>query len=72
MPRFNFARSSGSAFTASSTEKKFSASAGVSIVTEAGVGVSLALDLQRSDDGTGLADESRVSFSLAMTYVVGG
>ena len=72
MPRFNFARSSGSAFTTSSTQKKFGASAGVSIATEAGVGVSLALDLQRSDNGTGLADESRVGFSVAMTYIVGG
>ena len=64
MPRYNIQRiSSGGA---SVTEKKFGASAGASYAAESGVGIGVALDMQRADAGAG--DVSKLGFSVGVFY----
>ena len=52
MPRVSLVRTSGDAVAESSTDTKFGASAGLTVASEGGVGVGLALDMQRADGGT--------------------
>ena len=69
MPRFQLTRSKFDG-TTTTTEKDFGASGGISIASEGGVGVNLALDWLLVDDGSGSNSVSRLGFSAAVVYAL--